>query len=156
MNIRLWLLVGAMVIGTQSATVLAASAGDIWGADGQSEVSNVWAFLREVDRTMLLAEEGGYGEISDEDQYRVSEAGRTIRTLLGGRTSTGHLDGSQRQALNDARRVIGTVLRSADKEREVCLPAMITGSRLPREECLTVEEREDRAYYQRERRWPRS
>ncbi len=122
------------------------------GANGQ--VDNVWAFLRQVDRTLLMAKEGEYGEISEDQQYRVEEAGRTIKALLSGRRSSASLSGSEQAELGAARATIASVLQTADKDREVCIDVPITGSRIYREECLTIEEREERAYYQRERRWP--
>jgi len=154
MNIRYLLFSTALVLSAQPSLAVADDGGSTWGAGGSAQISDVWEFLREVDRTILMAEEGQYGKVSDEDLYRVVEAGRTIKGLLAGRGSADRLDGAQKQALMNARELIGTVLRSADKDREVCLPAMITGSRLPREECMTVQEREERAYIQRERRWP--
>ena len=144
----------ALALATAALPGGAAAAEGNWGAGGDSQIDNVWAFLREVDRTLLMAREGEYGEISEGDQYRVEEAGRTIRSLLSGRSSSANLDSADRSALADAREVIGSVLRTADKEREVCIKVPITGSRIHRPECLTVEEREDRAFYERERRWP--
>lgn len=153
MNTRTILISIAMALVAVPESALADNHGKLWGADGHEQITNVWAFEREVDRTLLMANDGEYGDISDADRYRVEEAGRTIKAILSGRSSNS-LSSNERAALADARMVIGSVLQTADKDREVCLPAMITGSRIPRPECLTVEEREDRAYYERERRWP--
>lgn len=154
MNIRYFLFTITLVFFAQPNQLKAADSEGLWGTDGRAEISNVRAFLREVDRAMSMAGEGEYGEISDSDMYRLEEAGRTIRGVLAGRSSVNGLDRSQVEVVTNAREAIGSVLRIAEKDREICLPAMITGSRIARPECLTLKEREDRAYYERERRWP--
>lgn len=114
-------------------------------ADAFADKNNDAAeFLREIDYTMTLALAGEYGGISGADVDRLKKARDTIVLLLKDQVRATDLEPEQRLALYNAQEVMTSILRNDEKNRQVCAKVVAIGSRLPRYECMTVGDREER------------
>jgi signal transduction histidine kinase len=115
-------------------------------ADARAErISDAQAFVREIDQSIALAQAGDYGRIKAGDMDRVVAARNTIATLLEGRTRATELPPEQRIELYNAQELITSIIRNDEKNRKVCKRVQVAGSRVTKNECLTVAEREARA-----------
>ena len=113
-------------------------------------ISDANAFLNEIDASIQMARAGEYGRLKKGTIVRIEMARDKIEDLLDGHRSAMELPASERVALYNAQEMISSALRDDDKNRTVCKREMVTGSRLPRTECMTVAEREARAQAARE------
>lgn len=115
-------------------------------ADARAEkISDAQALVREIDETIELTKEGGYGRIKAGDMDRIMAARNTIASLLEGRTRATELPPEQRIELYNAQELITSIIRNDEKNRKVCQRVQLSGSRVTKNECLTVAEREARA-----------
>lgn len=108
-------------------------------------ITDAQAFMKEIDQTIDLANSGQYGRIKTRDLDRIAAARDTIASLLEGRTKATELKPEQRLELFNAQELITSIVRNDEKNRKVCQRVQVTGSRVPKSECLTVAEREARA-----------
>lgn len=113
-------------------------------------VSDVDAFLAELDDSLRLARTGGYGRVRRGDINRLEFARNRIVTLLKGHANASELSPENQVALYENREMIARILRSDNKNRIVCKRETKLGTRLPTTECLTLGQREERARAARE------
>jgi hypothetical protein len=102
------------------------------------------AFIDEIDAALEMARAGEYGRLKKGTIVRIEMARDRIEELLEGHDSALELKPEERIELYNAQEMITAAIRSDDKNREVCKREMVTGSRLPKTECMTVAEREAR------------
>jgi hypothetical protein len=107
-------------------------------------ISDAGAFLKEVDSTVEMARAGEYGRLHKGTLVRIEMARDRMNDLLEGHDSALELAPEERLELYNAQEMITSAIRNDDKNRTVCKREMITGSRLPKTECMTVAEREAR------------
>ena len=107
-------------------------------------ISDAEAFLDEIDDAIEAARAGDYGRLKKGTLVRIEMARNRIGDLLAGHDSALELKPDERIELFNAQEMITAAIRSDDKNREVCKREMVTGSRLPKTECMTVAEREAR------------
>jgi hypothetical protein len=107
-------------------------------------IGDAGAFLTEVDTTVEMARAGEYGRLKKGTLVRIEMARDRMNDLLEGHDNALELDPEERLELYNAQEMITSAIRNDDKNRTVCKREMITGSRLPKTECMTVAEREAR------------
>jgi hypothetical protein len=110
-----------------------------------AEITDTRAYLAEIDDAIRMARAGQYGTIGRSGHRRLDAAQRRIHSLLAGHDSALELAPDERVGLYNAQEMVRSLLRSDDKDRMVCRRETKTGSRIPKTECLTVAEREERA-----------
>lgn len=112
----------------------------------QAEVTTeAGEYLASIDHALDLARKGEYGRISRGSHEELKAARDRIAGLLEGHASKDELQPDARLAVQHAEDAIQAIIQSQDKNRMVCRREAGTGSRLPRNECLTVAQREARA-----------
>ena len=107
-------------------------------------IGDAGAFLDEIDTAVEMARAGDYGRLHKVTVVRIEMARDTISELLEGHASALDLEPEERIELYNAQESITAALRSDEKNRTICKREMVTGSRLPRTECMSVAEREAR------------
>ena len=107
-------------------------------------IGDAGAFLDEIDDAVDAARAGDYGRLKKGTIVRIEMARDRIGELLEGHASALELEPEERIELYNAQEMITAAIRADDKNREVCKREMVTGSRLPKTECMTVAEREAR------------
>lgn len=107
-------------------------------------ISDADAFVKEIDDAIYAARAGDYGRLKKGTIVRIEMARDRIDELLEGHDSAMELEPDERIELYNAQEMITGAIRSDDKNREVCKRELVTGSRLPKTECMTVAEREAR------------
>jgi hypothetical protein len=112
--------------------------------ENAEQISDAEAFLDEIDDAIEAARAGDYGRLKKGTIVRIEMARNRIGDLLAGHDSALELKPDERIELFNAQETITAAIRSDDKNREVCKREMVTGSRLPKTECMTVAEREAR------------
>lgn len=125
----------------QSAAADAAAQPDAAGAPAGEAA----ALLAEVQTAVQMARKGDYGPLQKSQLRQLQQAEDEIEDLLAGRTQLEELSEQGRVALYNAQQTITAILRSDDKDRKICKREAVVGSRLSRNVCLTVAEREARA-----------
>ncbi len=110
--------------------------------DRQLELAEI---ASETELAMQLARAGQYGKLSKFSRERATEAARAIANIAKRSSSLADLSAADREVLDNARAQLDEHLRIRNKNRIVCTKEAPIGSRLPRELCLTVGQREDRA-----------
>jgi hypothetical protein len=134
------------VVALSSATAMAQQKTLEERADARAErITDAQAFVKEIDLTIELTKAGDYGRIKEGDMDRVIEARNTIASLLEGHTRATELEPEQRLELYNAQELITAIVRNDEKNRKVCKRVKVVGTRVPKNECLTVAEREQRA-----------
>ena len=108
-------------------------------------ITDTRTYLAEIDDAIRMARAGQYGNIARSEHRRIDSAQRRIHNLLAGHASAAELDHEDRVGLYNAQEQVRAVLRNDDKDRMVCRRETKTGTRVPKVECLTVAEREERA-----------
>jgi hypothetical protein len=101
--------------------------------------------LAEVQTAVQMARKGDYGPLKKDQLRQLQTAQEEIEGLLAGRTQLKELSEQGRVALFNAQQTITAILRSDEKDRKICKREVVIGSRLNRNVCLTVAEREARA-----------
>ena len=112
--------------------------------DNAERIGNAGAFLSEIDEAVEMARAGEYGRLKKGTVVRIEMARDRIANLLEGHRSALELEPEERIKLYNAQETITAAIRNDDKNRTVCKREMVTGSRLPRTECMTIAEREAR------------
>lgn len=107
-------------------------------------IGDAGAFLDEIDNAIVMARAGDYGRLKKGTLVQIEMARDRIEALLDGHERALDLEPEERLELYNAQETITSAIRSDDKNRTVCKREMVTGSRLPRTECMTVAEREAR------------
>lgn len=106
--------------------------------------------LEEIDLSLQLAREGGYGRLKRGDTARLEKARERIDQLLAGHADPAELPAEARLEVHNAQQLIAGILKRDDKDRVVCKREPILGSRVAGTECLTVGQREARTRQSRE------
>ncbi len=99
----------------------------------------------EAQLAVDLARSGQYGKLSTRQIKLVNAALDTIQAIAQTNASLGDLDQTERRELRNSRIRMDKILRVRNKHRIVCTSEAKTGSRLGRQLCLTVAQREERA-----------
>jgi hypothetical protein len=107
-------------------------------------IGDAGSFLKEINSAIDMARAGDYGRLKKGTIVRIEMARDRIEELLSGHDNALELEPEERLELYNAQETITAAIRADDKNRTVCTREMVTGSRLPRTECMTVAEREAR------------
>lgn len=110
-----------------------------------NRITDAAKFVSEVDTSVEMARNGGYGKLPRGSVKRLEQAQEAINDLLDGHASARELPPQERVALYNAQETITSILRNDDKNRVICKREAATGSRLTKTECMTVAQREARA-----------
>ncbi len=92
-----------------------------------------------------LARRGDYGRLSTRDIKLANASLKRIEELTAGKASIDELSIDDREALTAARERLDTVLRLRNKNRIVCVKRTPLGTRIGKQECMTIGQREERA-----------
>jgi hypothetical protein len=92
-----------------------------------------------------LARRGLYGPLSTRTIKLARASVQRIEALADGKDSLTELSASDRADFDAARERLDTVLRIENKNRIVCLKRVPLGTRIGRQECMTIGQREERA-----------
>lgn len=129
------------------APPVAAEAATAVPAPGPSIADNL---LAEIDASVELAREGGYGRLKRGDTAKLEKARDVINELLEGHADPAQLPAEERLEVHNAQQLIAGILGKDNKDRVVCKRAASLGSRVAGTECMTVGQREARARASRE------
>ena len=101
--------------------------------------------IDEAELSMEMARDGQYGRIKARDMETLESAYSRMITLLENVDSPSALPATQQQTLALAQSQMAAILRPDDPDRKICKRIAATGTRLGAMECLSLDQRRQRA-----------
>jgi hypothetical protein len=98
-----------------------------------------------ADVALELARSGQYGPLSTRNIKLANAAHEKILEITAGKASLDELSADERASLAQARERLDQALRVKNRNRIVCIKQAKLGTRVAREECLSIAQREQRA-----------